>query len=424
MARRRKKNEKDSTTEVVKQVAKEVTEQLYGKLEGNKPSLSFLLEQLLNAFMEKERGIFLSNLAHIGEKDYANGYYNRYLQLAIGTLNLQVPRIRTSKGFRPIVLPPKWKRVDRDYEEVLIALISNGYSESDIERALKKLNLPYDPQSIEQVRELILERLEVMRRSSIGERMFAVFIDAYQSKLRTEAKGSLEEITIYTVLGIDMDGYKHVLGFYTFTARESKELWVSVFKDLISRGLKKVLIFVTDDFSGLKEVVEKLFPYSDHQLCLLHLMRNLRKKLSREAYAQVKKYLYIAKASRGFEEGKEAFIKVVEVIREQDEALSQRIAKRADNYIAFLKYPEEVRKHIYTTNISESFNSGVERMRIELGGYFPSEESLNANMFILLENIGANWDKKPVPMVRARLYELRQVYAMKFELDTDDVLHI
>jgi hypothetical protein len=62
-------------------------------------------------------------------------------------------------------------------------------------------------------------------------------------------------------------------------------------------------------------------------------------------------------------------------------------------------------------------------MRIELGGYFPSEESLNANMFILLENMGANWDKKPVPMVRARLYELRQVYAMKFELDTDDVLH-
>ena len=163
MTRRRKKNEKDSTTEVVKQVAKEVTEQLYGKLEGNKPSLSFLLEQLLNAFMEKERDLFLSNLAHIGEKDYANGYYNRYLQLAIGTLNLQVPRIRTSKGFRPIFLPPKWKRVDRDYEEVLIALISDGYSESDIERALKKLNLPYDPQSIEQVRELILERLEVMR---------------------------------------------------------------------------------------------------------------------------------------------------------------------------------------------------------------------------------------------------------------------
>jgi hypothetical protein len=79
MARRRKK---EGTTEVVKQVAKEVTEELYGKLQGNKPSLSFLLEQLLNVFMEKERELFLSNLAHIGEKDYANGYYNRYLQLA------------------------------------------------------------------------------------------------------------------------------------------------------------------------------------------------------------------------------------------------------------------------------------------------------------------------------------------------------
>lgn len=78
----KKKEEKEGTTEVVKQVAKEVTEELYGKLQGNKPSLSFLLEQLLNVFMEKERELFLSNLAHIGEKDYANGYYNRYLQLA------------------------------------------------------------------------------------------------------------------------------------------------------------------------------------------------------------------------------------------------------------------------------------------------------------------------------------------------------
>ncbi len=196
-----------------------------------------------------------------------------------------------------------------------------------------------------------------------------------------------------------------------------------MFKDLISRGLKRVLIFVTDDFSGLKEVIEKLFPYSDHQLCFLHLIRNLRKKLSKELYAQVKKYLYIAKAGRGFEEGKSAFLKAVEVIREQDETLSQRIEKRTSNYLAFLKYPEEVRKHIYTTNISESFNSGIERMRIELGGYFPSEESLNANMFILLENIGASWDKKPVPMVRSRLYELRQIYAMKFELDSDEILH-
>jgi len=60
---------------------------------------------------------------------------------------------------------------------------------------------------------------------------------------------------------------------------------------------------------------------------------------------------------------------------------------------------------------------------LKLGGYFPSEESLNTNMFILLENIGAGWDKKPVPVVGSPLYELRQIYAMKFELDSHEILH-
>ncbi|MEM3158554.1 MAG: transposase [Nitrososphaerales archaeon] len=79
--------------------------------------------------MKREREIFLQHVP-----DEANGFYDRKLQLAIGKLDLKVPRVRFAKEFRPALLPPKWRRVDKDYENLLIAMLTNGYSQSQIDR--------------------------------------------------------------------------------------------------------------------------------------------------------------------------------------------------------------------------------------------------------------------------------------------------
>ncbi|MEM2760700.1 MAG: transposase [Nitrososphaerales archaeon] len=88
-----------------------------------------------------------------------------------------------------------------------------------------------------------------------------------------------------------------------------------------------------------------------------------------------------------------------------------------DNYLAFLAYPDEVRKFIYTTNAVESINAGIDFMRRELGGYFPSKQSLEVNYFVQIVNMNDSWMKAPVPLIRARAYELKQIMTMKFELN-------
>ncbi len=385
---------------------------LFQKEKGQAPSMTALLESVINRFMQKERELYLASV-----EDSANGFYSRSLQLAIGKLHLVVPRVRSSgsENFRPILLPPPYQRVGHDYEEVLAAVLANGYSQSGIELALQKLNLPYSREKVEQLTGEIYQRLEDFRHLPLNPEMLAVFIDAYHASMRLDEK-RVKEISIYTAVGIDLDGQKSILGYWVSEIPESLGFWTEVMQDLIQRGLTRPLLFVSDDFSGLKTVVRKLFPFADHQICYVHLQRNLHSHLSKHLYAAVKRSLYLARTSKDLEEGKTHFEEAcVEVAKEKPD-LAERMRGRKENYLAFLKYPEASRKHLYTTNTVESMNAGLEMMRSALGGYFPSRKALDVNYFIQVENRNHRWMKKPHDGPGQCAPELHQMHALRYEL--------
>ena len=106
--------------------------------------------------------------------------------------------------------------------------------------------------------------------------MFAVFIDTYHGKIRDE-NGKVINILIFVAVGIDMESHKVILGWWVKKGKENKGFWNEVLQGLISRGFRKVCIFVTDDFQGLRRILKKFYPLSDHQLCIIHLLRNLKR---------------------------------------------------------------------------------------------------------------------------------------------------
>jgi transposase-like protein len=381
----------------------------FRKEKGAPPALLEIVQAMISAAMAKEREIFLERV-----EDSANGYYSRMLQSAIGRLHLLVPRVRNNASdFRPYLLPPPYKRVGREYEEVLAALLVNGYSQAEMQRALHKLDLPYSREAVEQIILAIQERLKDFQQMPLTADMLAVFIDAYHAKLRGEDK-QVKEISIYTAVGIDLDGVKSILGYWVNPTGENLGFWVEVMQDLIRRGLKRPLLFLTDDFSGLKGVIAKLFPYSDHQLCFIHMQRNLRRHLSKALYSQVKKELYQARQATSKAEGVQHFQTVCDLVAKENPELAERLRERAPNYLAFLDYPVEARKHLYTTNIVESVNAGLELMRHGLGGYFPSREALDANYFVQIENRNERWLRRPLPTIAEMGYELRQMFELRF----------
>ena len=272
------------------------------------------MESLLNEIMRRERERFLS----LYPTEQANGFYPRSLHLTLGKLELKVPRVRYGKGFRPAILPLPWKRADKDYE-VLGAMLAGGYSQAQIERALKALDLPFFQEVLQHALALIDEKLSFYKTQPLN-------------------------------------------------------------------------------------VIGKLFCYADHQLCPLYLRCNLRRELSQEAYKEPTALLYKLRRARGLEEGEELFRALCRVVEQEKSDWAKKLLAKSSKYLVFLQYPEEVRKHIYTTNVVESVNAGIELMRLELGGYFSSERTLEVNLFIQVVYLQDRWWRPPLPTVRSASY--------------------
>ena len=399
--------------QAVRSLGKIVAQKALG---GEETALQMLYQDIINMMLLAEREAY----AKRAPSNPANGFYDRTLSLSFGKLNIRVPRVRIGSSFRPALLPERWKRVDKSYENIIQAFLANGYSKEKMKRALKTLDLPYSEEVIKDVVDLIYEHLQFYKSAMIERRMFAVFIDAYHTKLRLE-NGAVKDISLYIGVGITLDGYKKILGWWIKKGKESINFWVEVMQDMINRGLSEVGIFVTDDFPGIGKVIKKLFPLADHQLCMVHLKRNLRNKLSKEGYREISKMLQELKYSASYEEGEEKWEEIVEIIKRENSRYGERLKKKSEEYIAYLKWPEGVRKYIYTTNIVESINSGIELMRQEMGGYFQSEKVLEVNLFVQLVNLNDRWMRKPVAVLRGNAYRIQQLMSLRYNLDEDDV---
>ena len=221
-------------------------------------------------------------------------------------------------------------------------------------------------------------------------------------------------------MGIDLQGRKDVYGFYTFFGNENKGDWLKVLNDLIERGLKRVLIVISDDFSGLTEGVKALYPLTEHQLCYVHLQRNVRRHMSTRDASAFNKELANIRLSKDLQEGKERFESLCREYRDRYPTFIKGILQKAGHYLCFLRYPEDLRKHIYTTNAVESLHSKIELIRMRLGGYFQSVSVLEINMMLQLDRLKQGKWKKPVPLVKARAYEILQLFNMKFHAQTQD----
>ena len=128
-----------------------------------------------------------------------------------------------------------------------------------------------------------------------------------------------------------------------------------------------------------------------HQLCFLHFYRNLKGKLTLKSTKQIYTLWKKIKEAESYDEGLSYFNELVEFVRTYNPEYAQQIERQKENYLAFLKYPEEIRRHIYTINIVESINSGIELMRLKHGGYFHSYKMLETNLFIQLSNLHDEW---------------------------------
>jgi len=175
-----------------------------------------------------------------------------------------------------------------------------------------------------------------------------------------------------------------------------------------------VALIVSDDFPGMAEAIGTLFPLTEHQLCFLHLQRNVRRNMGKEDASLFNRELENIRLSRNYEEGKERLDRLCRQNQPKYPSFIKNLQSRAEHYVCFLKYPEEIRRYLYTTNSVENFNSRREQIRVKLGGYFQSVEILEINLWLQRGRLKEGKWKNPLLLIKSRAYEIQQLFNLKF----------
>jgi transposase-like protein len=401
-----------SNNAIVNELLLKRVNELLEFLLSNPPFLE-VVSRFSNLFMDLERGIFLRNLDPASDNK-ANGYYERNLACSLGNLNLKVPRDRLG-DFRPFILPSPYRRATDDMEDVMLKLVLSSYSPNKMKSFLNSLNLPYSKEEVEEIKEEILKEANGINTRGIKENYLAVYIDAYHTPIKEKVDEKIMEGVIYVIVGITLEGEKEMLGYYINIGNENKGDWLSILNHLIDRGLKRPLMIVSDDFPGLIEAIRVLFPNTDHQLCTIHLKRNIYRNISK---AESKEFLVELKKimlENNYDIALNKFDELCTKYEGKYPHFMKMLKEKKGHYFAYIKYPMDIRKYINNTNTVESVNSILETIRKTSGGHFQSIDTAKVSIYVIIKKLKNNKWSKGIPVIKSSRYEIMQMFNSRFQ---------
>jgi transposase-like protein len=372
-------------------------------------TVSQFLGQALNILFESERKLFLQE----SPDDKGNGAYRRQVVAGSLPLEVDVPRVR-SGTFRPSLLPEKYARGFTDEMQALLTgLLASSRSVSAAKNSLSRMGLPYSGKDLDTVAKEFIEMVKLKNAAPLPADLLALYADVKLVDVREEDK--VYSSSLYTVVGILPDGSKRVLLCKCINENENLDGWRTVFKNILERGLRRVLLVIHDDFSGLAKLSKSFFPQSDIQLCVVHMLRNSRVHLGSELSRQFKDAFMEARNSTSFETAKGKFDKLLSEFETHAPSFIQHLRTHQDAYIQCTKYPRAVRGTLSTTNAVEAVNGQLERLRRNSGGYFQSADSLLMKLGITFDVLETTSWKKTSGNFQTSLTELKRLHAKRFE---------
>jgi putative transposase len=356
-----------------------------------------LIKQLTQRLMERALAGELSyhletesETEVMAKRNSRNGHSKKTVQSEQGRMELDIPRDRNGT-FEPILVPKHQRRL-AGLDEKIIGLYGRGLSTRDIQAQLLDLyGVEIAEGMITEVTNEVLDEVKAWQSRPLDELYPILYLDALYVNIKVG--GRVSKRAVYVVLGINTEGDKELLGLWFGEAEsEGAKFWLKVLTDLKNRGLQDILIACCDGLKGFPQAIESVYPETQVQLCIVHLIRNSLRHVPwqlAKAVARDLKPIYQAATLEEAETALEAF---AEKWDEQFPAISQSWLRHWENIIPIFNYPLAIRKVIYTTNTIESLNRSLRKV-IKTKAVFPDEQSVLKLMYLALNNISKRWSR-------------------------------
>jgi putative transposase len=351
-----------------------------GLLDGLKKALA---ERALNAEMDHH----LDGGEPDGRANGRNGHGGKTVLTGTGKLDLQVPRDRPST-FDPQLIA-KYQRRFPGFDDRIVSMYARGMSTREIQGHLRELyGIEVSPDLVSAVTDAVLDEVAEWQNRPLEPLYPLVFLDALRVKVRDD--GTVRNKAVYVALGVRTDGTKEVLGLW-IEQTEGAKFWLRVMNELKDRGVADILIAVVDGLKGFPEAIAAVFPKTQVQACIVHLIRTSLDYVShkdRKAVAAALKEVYRARNAEAGQAALDAF----------DEGpwgrkypvIAQTWRRHWTEVIPFYAFPADVRRIIYTTNAIEALNAKLRRA-VRARGHFPTDEAVLKLLFLVLNLAAKGW---------------------------------
>jgi putative transposase len=341
-----------------------------------------VLERGLEVEMADHLGYDRGDPAGAGSGNSRNGFTPKTVITTAGQARIEVPRDRNG-SFEPQLVPKRKRRLGST-SEMILSLYARGMTTRDIKAHLAEVyGVEVSHETVAKVTDVVVEEVRSWQSRPVDEVYPIVFVDGLRIKVRDS--GMVTNKVAHLVVGVDVDGFKHVLGIWLQDG-EGAKFWLSVFTELRNRGLKDALIVCCDGLAGLPDAIEAIWPDALVQTCVVHL---LRASLRYVAYDQKKKLaaalkpIYLAASSDAAET---AFADFKAIYGTRSPGVVAVWERAWEQFTPFLRFPVEIRKVIYTTNQIESINFQLRKVT-KNRGHFPNDDAAIKLLYLALRNM-------------------------------------
>ena len=357
-----------------------------------------IFQELKKALVEKALGAELTH--HLGyekgEKpdrkvgNSRNGHGKKKVKGQDGEMEIAVPRDRQGT-FEPQLIKKGQRRFE-GFDEKIISMYARGMTVREIQGHLKELyGVEVSPDLISRVTDAVLEEVREWQNRPLDPVYPLVIFDALRVKIRDE--GVVKNKAVYLALGMNVDGIKEVLGLW-IEQTEGAKFWLRVMTELKNRGVADILIAAVDGLKGFPEAINSVFPQSQIQTCIVHLVRHSLRFVAWKERKEVAADLKAVYRAETVEVAQERLREFEAKWDGKYPTIGQSWRRNWEQIIPFLAYPQEIRKVIYTTNAIESLNRSL-RKAVKARGHFPSDEAATKLLYLVIRNLTAKWKMPP-----------------------------